>query len=181
MEPGELTLRVAVLGDCDAIERLIERSIRALGRDDYTPEQIDGALQGAFGLDTQLIEDRSYFVVEASGRIVASGGWSFRRTLFGSDSADVRDAARLDPAVDAAKVRAFFVDPDFARRGIGTMLLDRCEVEAKQAGFRRAELMATLPGVRLYRARGYRGDVPIAYDLPGGGTITFVPMEKPLD
>src|SRR5579862_7381051 len=112
VEPG---LRPANLGDCRAIEALIARSIRALGAGDYRPEQIDAALAGAFGIDTQLIRDRTYFVVERAGRIAGCGGWSFRRTLFGNDREHGRDPQPLDPAVDAAKIRAFFVDPDHAR------------------------------------------------------------------
>jgi GNAT superfamily N-acetyltransferase len=177
-----LTLREARLDDRPALEALIARSIRALGAGDYTGPQIEAALRGAFGVDTQLIRDRSYFVVEdAEGRMVGCGGWSRRRTLFGSDAREGRDAAELDPAVDAAKIRAFFVDPGAARRGIGSRLLSHCEAQARAHGFRRFELMGTLPGVRLYAARGYRAQAPIEHRLGPDLTITFVPMEKRAD
>src|SRR6202167_5731941 len=138
-------LRNATRADQAALQRLIARSARELGAQDYRPEQIEGALLGAFGVDTQLIDDGTYFVVEADGKLVGCGGWSRRRTLFGGDRHRERDAAELDPKVDAAKIRAFFVDPDHARRGIGRALLERCESEARARGFRRLELMGTLP------------------------------------
>ncbi|HJY36706.1 MAG TPA: GNAT family N-acetyltransferase, partial [Steroidobacteraceae bacterium] len=115
---------------------LIARSARELSAGDYTPEQVEGALRGAFGVDTQLILDRTYFVAEADGKLVACGGWSKRRTLFGGDARSGRDAADLDPATDAAKIRAFFVDPAYARRGLGSAILERCESAARACGFR---------------------------------------------
>jgi len=174
-------LRPAIAPDCAAIQALIARSIRALGAGDYSAETIDAALEGAFGLDTQLIEDGTYFVVEEAGRLLGCGGWSFRRTLFGSDARAGRDAGVLDTRVDAAKIRAFFVDPSAARRGIGTALLEHCETAARRAGFRRAEMMATLPGVRLYQARGYLAQPKVHYPLGGDLTIEFVPMSKDLE
>lgn len=177
---GPHRIRVAMPDDVPALERLIARSIRTLGAGDYTAPQIEAALQGAFGVDTQLIRDRSYFVVQdADGRVVGCGGWSRRRTLFGSDAREGRDASELDPATDAAKIRAFFVDPQAARQGIGTLLLSHCEAQARAHGFRRFELMATLPGVRLYAARGYRPGTPIQYRMTPELAIEFVPMEKP--
>ena len=177
-------LRHAELADGPAIETLIQRSAKSLGAQDYTAKQIEGALQGAFGLDTQLIRDRTFFVVEVDEpegrRMVACGGWSFRRTLFGGDVGVDRDPETLDPAADAAKVRAFFIDPDHARRGLGSLILDRCELAAREHGFERAELMATLTGLRLYEARGYVGEEPIEYELGPDLSITFVPMTKPL-
>jgi len=142
------------------------------------PERVDGALRGAFGVDTQLIRDGTYFVIESAGRIAGCGGWSRRRTLFGSDQRADRDATELDPAKDAAKIRAFFIHPDFARRGLGTALLARCEREAVAHGFRRFELMATLPGVRLYQARGYVPQPQIRWPVGDGVEIEFVPMSK---
>ena len=158
--------------------QLIAASARELGGSDYTPAQIEGALRGAFGVDTQLIRDGSYFVVESDGRLAGCGGWSRRRTLFGSDARADRDATLLDPDVDAAKIRAFFVHPAFARRGIGSAILERCEEEAVAYGFRRFEMMATLPGVRLYAARGYVAAAPIRWSLEPGLDIEFVPMSK---
>lgn len=173
-------LREATEADSAEIEELIARSIRALGAGDYSPEQIEGALKGAFGLDSQLVADGTYFVVESAGRLIGCGGWSFRRTLFGGDARAERDAGTLDPRTDAAKIRAFFIDPDAARRGIGTALLEHCEAEARRHGFQRAEMMATLPGVRLYAARGYVPAEKVHYALADGLSIEFVPMSKSL-
>jgi len=177
---NEFPLRRAGLADVPALQSLIATSARALSRQDYTPEQIEAALRGAFGVDTQLIRDGSYFVIEAGGRLAGCGGWSRRRTLFGSDSRADRDATELDPSIDAAKIRAFFIHPDFARRGFGSLLLERCEREAIARGFRRLEMMATLPGVKLYAARGYMPAEALDWPLGGGLTIRFVPMSKPV-
>lgn len=174
-------LRRATATDHAAIQALIARSIRQLGAADYSSEQIEAALQGAFGLDTQLIADGTYFVVEMDGRMVGCGGWSYRRTLFGSDARAGRDAGTLDPPGDAAKIRAFFVDPAAARRGIGSALLEHCEAEARRHGFRRTELMATLPGVRLYRARGYIARPKVLHPIGDDLSIEFVPMRKELE
>jgi len=172
-------LRKATLDDQPLLQQLIARSIRALGAGDYSQEQIEAVLRGAFGLDSGLIRDGTYFVaVTDSGEIVACGGWSRRRTLFGSDARTDRDESNLDPRTDAAKVRAFFVDPGHARRGLGRALLERSETEAMRAGFSMFELMATLPGVKLYEKFGYRAGEAVAYPLPGGLTIRFVPMTK---
>jgi GNAT superfamily N-acetyltransferase len=173
-------LRPATAADAVEIQELIGRSIRALGAVDYSAEQIEGALQGAFGLDSQLVADGTYFVVERAGRLIGCGGWGYRRTLFGGDARAGRDAGTLDPKVDAAKIRAFFVDPSAARQGIGTALLERCETEARRSGFRRTEMMATLPGVRLYQACGYVAGARIQYPLQSGLSIEFVPMSKDL-
>ena len=161
-----------------AIEALIAASAHGLGVGDYTQAQIEGALRGAFGVDTQLLKDGSYFVAEAGTTLVGCGGWSFRRALFGSDARADRDPQPLDPRTDAAKIRAFFVHPEWARRGIGAALLERCEEAARAAGFTRFELMATLPGVRLYGARGYQAGDLIRWPLPNGLAIEFVPMSK---
>jgi GNAT superfamily N-acetyltransferase len=171
-------LRAATRADQGALQQLIARSARELGARDYRPEQIEGALRGAFGVDTQLIDDGTYFVVESDGKLVGCGGWSRRRTLFGSDAHRERDAGELDPRVDAAKIRAFFVDPDYARRGIGRALLERCESEARARGFRRFELMGTLPGVRLYQALGYTPGAMVHYPVSSDVTIEFIPMHK---
>jgi|SRR5580658_4280436 GNAT superfamily N-acetyltransferase len=176
--PEGLMLRVATLEDVTAIEAIIVESAHGLGAGDYSRATIEAALKGAFGVDTQLLKDRSYFVAEVHGELAACGGWSFRRTLFGSDARADRDPQALDPRSDAAKIRAFFVRPKFARLGIGSALLTRCEQEAQRFGFRRLELMATLPGVRLYQARGYQPGERIHWPLPGGLAIEFVPMSK---
>jgi GNAT superfamily N-acetyltransferase len=172
-------LRKAIEADAPAIGALIARSIRQLGAADYTPAQIEGALTGAFGVDTALIRDQTYFVVVAdSGALLACGGWSRRRTLFGADTRVERDDAPLDPKVDAARIRAFFVDPAHVRRGLGRLMLEHCETEAVRGGFSRFELMATLPGKRLYERCGYTERQPLSYPLPGGERITLVPMWK---
>ena len=176
----QASIRVATVDDIPTLERLIEESARVLSRGDYTSEQIDAALGTAWGVDSQLIADGTYFVVECGAGIVACGGWSRRKTLFGSDGRVDRDADLLDPARDAAKIRAFFVHPAWARKGIGRALLDRCELEAKRAGFHCAELMATLPGRRLYAACGYQAGDPIQYRLRDTLAIDFVPMRKEL-
>jgi len=171
-------IRPATRADIRSLQELIALSARELGKHDYRPEQIEGALLGAFGVDTQLIDDGSFFVVELDGRIVACGGWSYRRTLFGGDARAERDSAELDPRVDAAKIRAFFVHPEHARRGIGRALLERCESEARARGFTRLELMGTLPGVRLYQALGYHPGAIVHYRVAPGVDIEFVPMHK---
>jgi GNAT superfamily N-acetyltransferase len=175
-----VSLRKAGLADIPGLESLIARSARGLSAEDYRPAQVEGALRGAFGVDSQLLSDHTYFVAEDAGNMVGCGGWSFRSTLFGGDARVGRDSAMLDPLSQAAKIRAFFVDPSQARRGIGSMLLDRCEREAKDHGFSRVELMATLPGARLYAARGYVGADRVRYDVGMGESIEFIPMRKDL-
>jgi GNAT superfamily N-acetyltransferase len=172
-------LRTATHGDRAALQALIARSARALGASDYRPEQIEAALQGAFGVDSQLIDDGTYFVAETrDGDLIGCGGWSRRRTLFGGDSHAGRNAAELDPRTEAARIRAFFVDPGHVRQGIGRALLERCESEARARGFTRFELMGTLPGVRLYQALGYVAGELMHYPVAPGVTIEFVPMRK---
>src|SRR5262245_5928812 len=131
-----ISLRHALSSDIPALDALIAQSARALCRPDYTDAQIEAAIGTAWGVDSELIRDRTYFVVETGGTIVACGGWSFRKTLFGGDRQAGRQSDRLDPARDAARVRAFFVRPDAARQGIGRALLERCENEARAQGFR---------------------------------------------
>lgn len=175
-----LSMREAELADVPQLLQLIEKSARDLSRGDYSDAQIDAAIGTAWGVDTELIRDRTYFAVCTGDKIVACGGWSFRRTLFGGDAQPGRASEPLDPGRDAARIRAFFVHPDWARRGLGAMLLERCEAEARARGFRRAELLATLPGHRLYRAFGYEGDTRASYPLPGGLSIDFIAMAKAL-
>jgi GNAT superfamily N-acetyltransferase len=171
-------LRQATHADIPEIEALIARSARTLSSQDYRPAQIEGALRGAFGVDTQLLSDGTYFVAEDGGRIIGCGGWSFRSTLFGGDARPGRDASTLEPATQPAKIRAFFVDPGYARRGIGSLLLEHCEQAARARGFSRVELMATLPGARLYAARGYEGGPQVRFEVGAGEFIEFVPMRK---
>jgi len=177
-----LALRRATAADIPALNQLIETSVRTLQRDDYTPEQIAGALGTVLGLDTQLIADKTYFIAEARAGcahfLAGCGGWSKRKTLFGSDRADVREPELLDPKTDAAKIRAFFIHPDFARRGIGSKLLAACESAARAAGFSRFEMGATLTGVPLYLARGYQVRERIEVPLPNGHTLPVLRMAK---
>jgi GNAT superfamily N-acetyltransferase len=172
--------RRAFVADVPAIEHLIALATRSLSRGDYSEAQIEAALGTALGVDSQLIRDGTYFLAEADGTLVACGGWSWRKTLFGSDGQSDRQPESLDPIRDAARIRAFFVHPDWARRGLGRATLELCEHEARGRGFTSAELMATLPGERLYRTCGYVSHDPIQHTLPGGLAIQFVPMRKHL-
>jgi GNAT superfamily N-acetyltransferase len=174
------TWRLATLNDVPAIDALITESARSLCGSDYTPAQIEAALGTAWGCDTELIRDGTYYVAEEDGAIVACGGWGKRRTLFGSDRRPDRDSDLLDPARDAARIRAFFVHPAWARHGLGRELLARCEAEARAHGFRTAALMATLSGRQLYLNSGYTEDEAVDYPLPAGETIRFIPMRKSL-
>jgi GNAT superfamily N-acetyltransferase len=168
------------MDDRPALEQLIAESARGLSRPDYTDAQVEAALGSAFGVDSELIADGTYFVAEADGRLVGCGGWSRHATLFGSDAQPGRRSELLDPARDSARIRAFFVHPDWARRGIGRAILEKSEAEARAHGFRSAELLATLPGHRFYRALGYSGDEWAEYPLAHGLTIDFIPMRKSL-
>lgn len=172
------SIRKAIGNDKAALTDLIALSARKLSTQDYTAAQIEGALRGTYGVDSQLIKDGTYFVAESDGEIVGCGGWSRRRTICGSDSYTERDDAELDPATDAAKIRAFFIHPEHARQGVGKMILERCEAEAIAHGFARLELMATLPGVPFYTALGYERGTPVTQKLDDGITIEFVPMYK---
>ncbi|MEA1673956.1 GNAT family N-acetyltransferase [Nitrospirillum sp. BR 11163] len=175
------TLRKATLADKPALQALIQASARGLSGDHYTPEVVEGALAGAFGVDSDLIRDQTYFVAEeANGLFVGCGGWSRRMTLFGGDARPDRSPQMLDPARDPARIRAFFVHPERARQGIGRALLQACETEARAAGFQALELMGTLPGVPLYRALGFQPTGEVFHPLPNGQTIAFVPMRKEL-
>jgi GNAT superfamily N-acetyltransferase len=175
-----MVIRVAVMSDIPMLKQLIAASARGLACADYTPEQVEAALGTAWGVDTQLIQDGTYFVVTVGDHLVACGGWSRRGTPFGGDHFRDRDPGFLDPARDAARIRAFFVAPEWARRGVGSRLLERCETAAGHAGFIALELVATLPGHRLYRRHGYEGDQRVRYELPGGVPIDFIPMRKHL-
>lgn len=179
-----LSIRQAVAADIPALQSLIRESVLGLQAADYTPEQLQLALDRVFGVDTQLIEDGTYFAAEVQvgeeKALVGCGGWSKRRTLYGSDQCAGREDALLDPQQEAAKIRAFFVHPAWARQGIGTRILEVCEAAAAAEGFRRLEMGATLTGVPLYLARGYsegeRRQVPLGPDL----FLPIVHMEKQL-
>jgi GNAT superfamily N-acetyltransferase len=173
-------IRKATLADRPSITELIKDSARGLSRVDYSDPQIEGAIATVFGVDTNLIIDGTYFVAESGGRLIGCGGWSKRKTLFGGDQYSSRDAGELDPETDPAKIRAFFIHPDHARQGIARAILETCEAEAGASGFRTLELMSTLPGVKLYRACGYKGDERVELEVGEGLTIGLVPMRKEL-
>jgi GNAT superfamily N-acetyltransferase len=182
-------IRVAQPEDIPGLHALIEVSIRGLQFNDYTPAQIEGAIGTVLGLDTQLIRDRTYFLVEAISedgqskrsserKLAGCGGWSYRKTLFGSDGATVREPEKLDPATDAAKVRAIFVHPDFARMGLGSLILNHVEQAAYTAGFRRYEMGSTLTGIPLYTLKGYVPIERVEVPLKNGESLPIVKMEK---
>ena len=188
-----IQLRLAVPADVPVLQRLIDLSVRGLQAQDYTPAQIDGALKTVFGVDSQLIADGTYIVAEAipdgtehpePGKmrattvIVGCGGWSKRKTLYGSDHWTGREDRLLDPKYDAAKIRAFFIHPDWARRGIGGMILEACEAAARAAGFTRYEMGATLTGAKLFGVKGYVAVKPISVPLTNGEVLPVIHMEK---
>lgn len=178
----DFVIRKATFDDQQEIARLVEKSVRGLGRTEYSDRQIELSIKSVFGVDVELIRDQTYFVAEASGTIVGCGGWSRRRTLYGASVySESRNSAELDPKTDAAKIRAFFVHPGWARKGIGRTILAACENEAKEAGFRSAEMMSTLPGVPLYSACGYKGDERVGIPVGEGVEVECVHMRKSLE
>lgn len=184
----DISVRKALPADVPILRELIDASVRGLQAEDYTPTQIESALVTVFGVDSQLIEDGTYLVAEvreADGSkfrpvIAGCGGWSKRKTLYGSDHWTGREDELLDPRVDAAKIRAFFIHPDWARRGIGTIILQACEDAAAAAGFTRCEMGATLTGVKLFGARGYVALEKISVPLKNGEGLPVVRMAKQL-
>ncbi len=192
MQPN-IHLRLAVPEDVPVLRELIDASVRGLQTQDYTPAQIEGALKTVFGVDSQLIADGTYIVAEAEPTaiertgaknaqsermIVGCGGWSKRKTLYGSDHWTGREDALLDPLRDAAKIRAFFIHPDWARRGVGSLILQACEDAARSAGFTRYEMGATLTGAKLFGAKGYVAVKPISIPLVNGESLPVIHMEK---
>jgi GNAT superfamily N-acetyltransferase len=177
------TIRAARRYEITALEALIAASARALGPPFYTAAETEAAIAHVFGVDSEIVADGSYLVAERggelAGQIVGCGGWSRRTTLFGGDRFSGRESGFLDPAKDAARIRAFFVAPGHARQGVGDALLAACEAAAAAYGFTRTALMATLPGQPFYAARGYIAAPAIVLDC-GGTPVRFVPMEKSL-
>lgn len=173
-----MILRPATTGDLDALRALIVASMRGLSDGFYTPAQVESGLRHVYGPDTQLIADGTYFVIEDEGRVVAAAGWSRRATLYGGDQTKVGADPLLDPARDPARIRAFYVAPTHARRGLGRRLLEHCAAAAGAEGFTTLELMATLPGVPLYAACGFETLEHIAPVQPDGVTIPFVRMRR---
>jgi len=162
----------------EAIRQLIAESARLLSREHYSDTQIETAIVTVFGVDTDLIDDGTYFVAESDGQLAGCGGWSKRKTLFGGDQYSSRDAGYLDPESEAAKIRAFFIHPDHARKGIARAILTRCEDEARSQGFRALELMATLPGIEFYKSCGFVETGNFALDLTDAVKLELVPMRK---
>ena len=171
-------IRAATLEDTPALQELIRASVYALQGNEYTEAQIEGAMGTIYGTDSQMICDGNFFVAELGGEIVACGGWSRRRTSCGSDNSPFKDDTLLDPKTEPAKIRGFFVHPQYARRGLATMILDVCEGAALAAGFRQFELLATLTGVPLYRKHGYVTVENLTLTLANGELYTAVRMHK---
>ncbi len=193
MMQANIQLRLAVPEDVPVLREVIDASVRGLQTQDYTPAQIEGALKTVFGVDSQLIADGTYIVAEAGPTaiertgaqhaqpelmIVGCGGWSKRKTLYGSDHWTGREDALLDPLRDAAKIRAFFVHPAWARRGVGGMILQACEDAARAAGFTRYEMGATLTGAKLFGVKGYVPVRCISIPLVNGESLPVIHMEK---
>ncbi len=172
------TIRLAKDEDVPILEQLIKESVRVLQAPDYTVAQRETALRMVYGVDTKLIHDGTYFAVETEGEIVAGGGWSRRKTLYGGDHHASREDALLSPKTDSARIRAFFVRPRWERRGIGSAILQASEAAAIAEGFSRFELGSTLTGVPFYRARGYTDVERIAVPLANGVILEVVRMEK---
>lgn len=175
-----VSIRVATSSDIPALERLIPLSARELSRGYYSDQQVESAIRYVFGVDSQLIADGTYYVAVGDDEIVGCGGWSWRRTLYGGDQRPMGAGALLDPAVDPARIRAFFVASDRARQGIGGLILRACEEAAAAKGFSRLELMATLPGVPFYRRYGFHEVERVVDTLPDGTAIEFVRMTRGL-
>ncbi len=168
------------MSDVQSLNALIAASARELSAGFYSPEQIEALIVHVFGVDTQLIDDGTYYLINEDHLQgpIAAGGWSFRRTLYGGDQAKSGEDTRLKPASDAARIRAFFVHSQFARRGLGRQLYAECERAARAAGFHRMELMATLPGVPLYSAMGFEPVERTSVRLPVDIDVPLVRMER---
>jgi GNAT superfamily N-acetyltransferase len=181
---ANIRIRQATPADIPRLREVIEASVRSLQAADYSPAQIEGALQSVYGVDSQLIADGTYFVAEIlepeakHPAIVACGGWSKHKTLYGGDQYAAREDSLLDPQHDAAKIRAFFVHPNWARRGIGSLILEACEGAATKAAFTRLEMGATLSGVAFYRAKGYTEVEKQEVPLGNGETLPIIRMAK---
>ncbi len=198
MSSIEIRIRKAAAGEIPLLRELIEVSVRVLQAEDYTQAQMEGALESVFGVDSQLIADGTYLVAEArivdeksavanagAGRISGSewslagcGGWSKRKTLYGSDHWSGREDTLLDPKRDAAKIRAFFIHPKWARRGVGSKILEACEAGAREAGFASFEMGATLTGAKLFGAKGYVAVERIEVPLKNGLMLPVIHMTK---
>jgi GNAT superfamily N-acetyltransferase len=187
----QLRIRQATPADVPQLTELIHDSVRQLQTEDYTEAQRELALKHVFGIDSQLIADGTYLVAEPADPLAAvnmslpaiagCGGWSKRKTLYGGDVYTDREDSLLDPSKDAAKIRAFFIHPAWARRGVGTFILNACEQAASQAGFTRFEMGATLTGAKLFGAKGYVAIRRIELAMPHGEVLPVIHMEKHAD
>lgn len=173
-------LRHARMSDVPALEALIQRSGLGLSAPFYTPEQSEALTRHVFGVDSQLVADGTYFVIEDEGQPVACGGWSKRRTLYGGDQHKTGPDPLLDPSTEPARIRAFFVEPSMARRGLGRRLLAECMEEARANGFSSLELASTLPGEPLYKASGFEVLERFDLELPGGMRVPLTRMGRAL-
>jgi GNAT superfamily N-acetyltransferase len=177
----DLPLRLARPDDVPALRVLIDRSVRGLSAGVYAGSQIESALRYVFGPDSKLIADGTYYMIDSpAGGLAAAGGWGRRRTLYGGDQTKGEDDPLLDPATEPARVRAFYVHPDWARRGLARRLFERCAADAGRAGFKVLELMATLPGVPLYLALGFTAIEETVANMPDGETLPLVRMTRPV-
>ena len=181
MDDGFLTLRLATTGDVPALRELIAASARGLSARFYTPEQVEAAVTHVFGVDSQLIADGTYYVIDTPEGPAAAGGWSARRTLYGGDQRKDAEDPRLDPATEPARIRAFFVHPRWARRGLARQLYAACASAARAAGFRHFELMATLPGEPLYAALGFGVEERVTVTLPGDVALPLARMRRTIE
>ena len=177
MTNGRWTVRLALHADAAELMTLVERSVRGLQARDYSESQLDAAIGTVFGVDLALIIDGTYFVAESGGKLIGCGGWSRRATLFGVHK-EVRDERRLSPGNEPARIRAFFVDPDWARQGVATAILAACEEAAAEEGFTHASLAATLTGAPFYRRQGYYELRAFQTPLPNGEGMGLIAMEK---
>lgn len=175
-----MRIRPARPEDIPALQELIAASVRVLSEGFYTPQQAESGLRYVFGVDTQLIADGSYYVVEDDEGFVAAGGWSRRRTLYGGDQMKGGEDPLLDPTTESARIRAFFVAPRAARHGLGRRLYQECAAAAVNAGFTSFELVATMPGIPLYRALGFEMGEQYSVSLPDGVDLPVARMYKPL-
>jgi N-acetylglutamate synthase-like GNAT family acetyltransferase len=176
----DIAIRLATVDDIPVLQNLIPQAARALSTNYYTPQQIESAIKYIFGVDTQLIVDQTYYVVESGDEIVGCGGWSKRKTMFGGDQMKAAQDPLLDPKEDAGRIRAFFVHPGWARKGIGRRIIQACEEAASVAGFTRMELVATLPGEPLYAAMGYEVTRRFDLSMEDGTTLPVAHMAKQL-
>jgi N-acetylglutamate synthase-like GNAT family acetyltransferase len=176
----DITLRLAEMDDVPALQELIPLSARELSKGYYTSEQTESMIKYIIGVDTQLIIDQTYYVAEADGQIVGCGGWSKRKTLYGGDQIKEQEDPLLDPKVDAGHIRAFFVHPQWTRKGIGRRIILACEAAARAEGFTRMDLGATLPGEPLYAALGYVVTERFEIPTPDGISIPATQMQKQL-